>query len=84
MDMNYFLLTIKSNLPTRISFAVAASNDSMTILDQPGAEELLGQGDMIYLPKDQPKLRLQSGYVSDEEIETVVNYLQKKYSAVNI
>lgn len=66
--------TIKANLPVRIAFAVASTADSMTILDQGGAEDLLGRGDMIYLPKDGAPARLQSAYVSDEEIERVVSY----------
>lgn len=72
---------IKGNMPVRVSFSVASSSDSMTILDQTGAENLLGKGDMIYLPKDAPKKRLQSGFVSDEEIARVVSYLQKKHLA---
>jgi DNA segregation ATPase FtsK/SpoIIIE-like protein len=70
---------IKANMPVRIAFSVASSQDSMTILDRTGAEQLLGKGDMIYLPKDSPKKRLQSGFVSDEETEKVVTYLRNKY-----
>ncbi|MBP1931892.1 DNA topoisomerase 3 [Ammoniphilus resinae] len=72
--------TIKSNLPVRVAFSVASTADSMTILDEPGAEELLGKGDMFYQPKDSGKIRLQSAYVSDQEIERVVRYLKDKYS----
>ncbi|MFC5449058.1 DNA topoisomerase 3 [Paenibacillus aestuarii] len=71
---------IKSNMPVRAAFAVAATSDSMTILDEPGAEDLLGQGDMLFMSKDVPKIRLQSGYVSDEEIEDVVKYLKTMYA----
>ncbi|MCA1064764.1 DNA translocase FtsK (plasmid) [Rossellomorea sp. AcN35-11] len=70
---------IKANMPVRIAFSVASSMDSMTILDQTGAENLLGKGDMLYQPKDGPRRRLQSGFVSDEETEKVVEYIRKKY-----
>lgn len=73
---------IKSNMPVRTAFAVAATSDSMTILDEPGAEDLLGQGDMLFMSKDSPKIRLQSGYVSDEEIEEVVKYLKRTYATI--
>ncbi|MCM3130635.1 MULTISPECIES: DNA topoisomerase 3 [unclassified Paenibacillus] len=66
---------IKANLPVRISFAVANHHDSQVILDAPGAEALLGKGDMYYLPKDGAKRRLVSAYVSDEEIERVTNHI---------
>lgn len=69
---------IKSNMPVRIAFAVSASNDSMVILDEPGAEDLLGQGDMYFKPKDRPRQRLVSAYVSDEEIENVMRYISQK------
>lgn len=68
-------------MPVRVAFAVAASSDSMTILDEPGAEDLLGKGNMIFLPKDSSIIRLQSGYVSDKEIERVVNHLRKTYAS---
>ncbi len=64
---------IKANFPTRISFAVSSQIDSRTILDTPGAEKLLGRGDMLYLPTDAMKpIRLQGVFVSDEEIEQMV------------
>lgn len=69
---------IKSNMPVRIAFAVSATNDSMVILDEPGAEDLLGQGDMYFKPKDRPRQRLVSAYVSDEEIENVMRYITQK------
>lgn len=72
---------IKGNMPVRAAFAVAASSDSMTILDEPGAEDLLGKGDMLFMPKDTPKIRLQSGYVSDEEIRRVLGHLKKAYGS---
>ncbi|MDA0302615.1 MAG: DNA translocase FtsK, partial [Chloroflexi bacterium] len=66
---------IKANFPTRIAFAVSSQIDSRTILDQGGAEKLLGKGDMLYVPPDAQKpKRVQGVYVSDEEIEAVVNF----------
>ena len=66
---------IKANFPTRIAFAVTSITDSRTILDKSGAEKLLGQGDMLYLPTDagKPK-RLQGVYVSDAEVERLVEF----------
>lgn len=65
---------IKANIPTRIAFAVASQIDSRTILDGAGAEDLLGRGDMLYLPTGQNKpVRIQGIYVSTEEIERVTN-----------
>ncbi len=66
---------IKANFPTRISFAVTSQVDSRTILDTPGAEKLLGRGDMLYLPTDAAKpIRLQGVWVSEEEIEALTNH----------
>ena len=69
---------IKANIPTRISFQVSARVDSRTILDQMGAEALLGQGDMLYLPPGTgfPQ-RVHGAYVADEEVHKVVEYLKK-------
>ena len=66
---------IKANFPSRIAFAVASSIDSRVILDTPGAERLLGQGDMLFLPPDagQP-LRLQGTFVSNMEIDRLIDY----------
>ena len=70
---------IKSNIPSRISFAVSSSIDSRTILDSTGAEDLLGKGDMLYLAKDYSKpLRIQGIYISPLEIKKVVNQLKMK------
>ncbi len=69
---------IKSNLPSRISFHVFSKVDSRTILDQNGAEKLLGKGDMLFLPPGTSKLsRVQGSYVSDNEINRVVDYLKQ-------
>lgn len=66
---------IKANFPTRIAFAVTSQVDSRTILDSAGAEKLLGRGDMLYMPTDEAKpRRLQGVYVSDAEIERLVDF----------
>jgi S-DNA-T family DNA segregation ATPase FtsK/SpoIIIE len=66
---------IKANFPARISFAVASSVDSRVILDNVGAESLLGKGDMLFLPPEAPApLRLQGVMVNDKEVEKVINY----------
>lgn len=66
---------IKANFPARIAFAVASNTDSRVILDQPGAERLLGRGDMLYQAPDAPApARLQGVFVSDHEIQKLVEY----------
>ncbi len=76
-SVNVITGTIKANVPTRIALNVASQIDSRTIIDQMGAEKLLGQGDMLYLSSDSPRLtRIQSAYISGEEIKAVVNYLK--------
>ncbi|HMR67802.1 MAG TPA: DNA translocase FtsK, partial [Anaerolineae bacterium] len=66
---------IKANFPTRIAFAVTSQIDSRVILDTPGAEKLLGKGDMLYMASDSAKLqRLQGCFVSDAEINNVVSF----------
>jgi S-DNA-T family DNA segregation ATPase FtsK/SpoIIIE len=68
---------IKANFPARIAFAVASNTDSRVILDQPGAERLLGRGDMLFQAPDAPApIRLQGTYVSDNEILSLVTYWQ--------
>ncbi len=68
---------IKANFPARIAFAVASNTDSRVILDQPGAERLLGRGDMLFQAPDTPApIRLQGTYVSDNEILSLVTYWQ--------
>jgi DNA segregation ATPase FtsK/SpoIIIE, S-DNA-T family len=63
---------IKANFPSRIAFAMASQIDSRTILDAPGAEDLIGRGDMLYQPSDLPRpMRLQGVFVSDHEIGRV-------------
>jgi S-DNA-T family DNA segregation ATPase FtsK/SpoIIIE len=78
-SVNVITGTIKANVPTRIAMAVASQIDSRTIIDSVGAEKLLGAGDMLYLSSDSPKpIRLQSAFVSEEEIKTVVEYLRNQ------
>ncbi|MFA6228231.1 MAG: DNA translocase FtsK [Patescibacteria group bacterium] len=73
---------IKANIPTRISFAVASSIDSRTILDGTGAEKLVGRGDMLYLGAEFAKAkRIQGVFLSDHEINDVVGYIKKQGSA---
>jgi S-DNA-T family DNA segregation ATPase FtsK/SpoIIIE len=68
---------IKANIPTRISFQVSSKIDSRTILDQMGAEALLGQGDMLYMPPGTGyPVRIHGAFVSDQEVHKVVNYLK--------
>src|SRR3569623_3691709 len=68
---------IKANIPTRLSFQVSSKIDSRTILDQMGAEALLGQGDMLYLPSGSGMpLRVHGAFVSDNEVHRVVDYLK--------
>ncbi|MEI6026061.1 MAG: DNA translocase FtsK 4TM domain-containing protein [Betaproteobacteria bacterium] len=70
---------IKANIPTRLSFQVNSKIDSRTILDQQGAEALLGQGDMLYLaPGTGVPVRLHGAFVSDEEVHRVVQYLKSQ------
>jgi len=75
---------IKANFPTRIAFAVSSQVDSRTILDMAGAEKLLGRGDMLYMAPDAAKpKRLQGVYVSDEEIERLVDFwTQERFSDI--
>ncbi len=70
---------IKANIPTRLSFQVSSKIDSRTILDQMGAEALLGQGDMLYLPPGGGvPVRIHGAFVSDDEVHRVVNYLKSQ------
>jgi S-DNA-T family DNA segregation ATPase FtsK/SpoIIIE len=70
---------IKMNIPSRIAFAVVSQIDSRTIIDMPGAEKLLGSGDMLYFPVGIPKpLRVQGAMVRDEEVKRVAEFLRKQ------
>ena len=73
---------IKNNIPSRIAFAVSSSIDSRTILDQSGAEKLLGKGDMLYFPMGAASpTRVQGCFVSDEDIARIINYCTKQAPA---
>jgi S-DNA-T family DNA segregation ATPase FtsK/SpoIIIE len=66
---------IKANVPSRIAFAMASMVDSRTVLDQPGAEDLIGRGDMLYQPVDLPRpVRMQGVFVSDDEVRSVTKH----------
>ncbi len=68
--------TIKANFPTRISFQVTSKIDSRTILGEQGAEQLLGMGDMLYMAGGARIIRVHGPFVSDEEVEEIVNHLK--------
>ena len=69
---------IKANIPSRVSFAVSSGTDSRTILDQVGAEKLLGRGDMLYYPIGENKpVRVQGAFISEEEVENVVEFIKQ-------
>ena len=69
---------IKANIPSRLAFAVSSGIDSRTILDTVGAEKLLGKGDMLFYPSGQSKpARLQGAFVTDREVEDIVDFLRK-------
>lgn len=78
-SVNVITGLIKANIPTRLSFAVASVTDSRVILDSPGAEKLLGRGDMLYLPPDLAKpVRIQGCYVSDKETTSLIDFLKSQ------
>jgi S-DNA-T family DNA segregation ATPase FtsK/SpoIIIE len=75
---------IKANFPARIAYQVASKTDSRTILDMNGAEQLLGNGDMLYLASGSPKpVRLQNAYISPDEVDALVDHIgnQQGYTA---
>lgn len=74
---------IKANIPCRIAFNVSSMIDSRVILDTPGAEKLLGRGDMLYIPPEQAKpTRIQGAFVSEKEVKRLVDFLKTKNPAV--
>lgn len=76
--------TIKTNIPSRIAFAVASSVDSRTILDMGGAEKLLGKGDMLFYPSKYPKpKRIQGAFIGDNEVERVVDFVKNNNETKN-
>lgn len=80
-SVNVITGLIKANVPSRIALQVASQIDSRTILDTSGAEKLLGAGDMLYLSGDMSKpVRIQSAYISEEEVKAVVDFIAKQYA----
>src|SRR5665811_2065110 len=78
-SVNVITGLIKANVPCRIAFNVSSMIDSRVILDTPGAEKLLGRGDMLYVPPEQAKpTRIQGAYVSDKEVKKLVEFLKSK------
>ena len=74
---------IKANIPSRIALSVSSQIDSRTIIDSVGAEKLLGNGDMLYYPVGIPKpIRVQGSYISDKEVENVVNFIKNQKETV--
>ncbi|MDP2860505.1 MAG: DNA translocase FtsK [bacterium] len=75
---------IKANIPCRIAFNVTSMVDSRVILDTPGAEKLLGRGDMLYIPPEQSKpTRVQGAYVSEQEVKRLVDFLKERSAAAD-
>lgn len=75
-SVNVITGVIKANFPARIAYQVATRIDSRTILDMNGAEQLLGRGDMLFLPGGMPKpIRIQNAYITTEEVEQLTNYV---------
>lgn len=83
-SVNVITGIIKANIPSRIAFAVASQVDSRTILDMGGAEKLLGRGDMLFHPSGSSKpLRVQGSFVSDSEVQAIVNYVKQDVAEVS-
>lgn len=73
---------IKANVPSRIAFAVSSGTDSRTILDENGAEKLLGRGDMLFKPIDENHpVRLQGSFISDDDVEAIVSFIKNQAEA---
>ncbi len=82
-SVNVITGLIKANIPSRVAFNVSSMIDSRVILDMPGAEKLLGRGDMLYVPPDQAKpTRIQGAFVSEKETKKLVEFLKSKNVAV--
>ena len=80
-SVNVITGLIKANVPSRIALQVASQIDSRTILDMPGAEKLLGQGDMLYLGGEMSQpVRIQSAFISENEVKSIVDYLKDQYA----
>ena len=79
-DVKVITGTIKANIPARLALKTSSSVDSRTILDQVGAEDLLGKGDMLYTDSNNPRpIRLQAPYVSTEEVKKVIDFIKNNY-----
>jgi S-DNA-T family DNA segregation ATPase FtsK/SpoIIIE len=75
---------MKANIPTRVAFNVSSMIDSRVIIDMPGAEKLLGRGDMLFLPPDQAKpRRIQGPYITEKEVGQVVSFLRTQVPEVH-
>lgn len=73
---------IKANVPSRVAFAVSSGTDSRTILDENGAEKLLGRGDMLFKPiNENHPVRLQGSFISDDDVERIVNFIKTQADA---
>ncbi len=84
-SVNVITGLIKANMPSRLAFAVSSGVDSRTILDMNGAEKLLGKGDMLFYPYGYPKpVRIQCAFVSDEEVNSVVEFLKTHNDAAAV
>jgi len=82
-SVNVITGLIKANIPARIAFNVSSMIDSRVIIDGPGAEKLLGRGDMLFIPPDQAKpARIQGAFVSEKEIKKLVDYLKSQGAPV--
>ena len=80
-SVNIITGLIKANIPTRIAFAVASMTDSRVVLDTPGAEKLLGRGDMLYIPPDLAKpVRVQGCFISDKEVGQLIDFIKTQGS----
>ncbi len=83
-DTNVITGTIKNNIPARIAFKVASQIDSRTILDRPGAEKLLGNGDMLYMGPGYPQpIRIQGPFVSEAETRKLIKYIKNQAKKIN-
>ncbi len=82
-SVNVITGLIKANMPSRIAFSVSSGVDSRTIIDMNGAEKLLGKGDMLFYPSGYPKpVRVQGAFVSDKEVQSVVDYLKNNSEGI--
>ncbi len=76
-SVNVITGIIKANIPTRIAFSVASQVDSRTMIDHGGAEKLLGNGDMLFVPNGGKSMRVQGAWVSDDEVHKIVEYIKR-------